>query len=370
MANIIENEYLPDWVSPPGETLLETIEALGMSQTDLANRMGRPIKTINEIIKGKAAITPETALQLEKVLGVPARFWLNREQQYRESLARQAEREELEAQVGWLDEIPVDELAQRNLIEWSEDRVQLLHNVLTFFGVASPREWHEVWFNPSVAFRKTLAYTSEPGAVAAWLRQGELEAQAIRCEPFDEARFRAALRQIRSLTVAPPEEFEPQMKTLCAQAGVAVALVRQFDRAKVSGATRWLTPDKALLQLSLRYKTNDHFWFSFFHESGHILLHGKRDVFLEDGDEDEGAKRKEKEADKFARDFLINADSYSAFVTRTKPYFSKEAIRAFAAEQGVAPGIVVGRLQHDEHLPYTHCNDLKQKFAWTSDVVQ
>jgi HTH-type transcriptional regulator / antitoxin HigA len=365
MANI-KNEYMPDSVSPPGETLLETLEALGMSQTDLANRMGRPLKTTNEIIKGKTAITPETALQLEKVLSVPARFWLNREQQYRESLARQAERENLGTQLDWLDQIPVSELAQRNLIEWCEDRVQLLRNVLTFFGVASPREWHEVWFNPNVAFRKTLAYISEPGAVAAWLREGELQAQGIHCEPFDGDRFRAALQQIRSLTVEPPEVFKLQMRALCAGSGVAVTLVKQFDQSKVSGATRWLTPDKALLQLSLRYKTNDHFWFSFFHESGHILIHGKRDVFLEDGCEDESAKRKEEEADKFARDFLIDVDSYGAFVQKTKPHFSKDKIRSFAAEQGVAPGIVVGRLQHDQHIPYANCNELKQRFEWPS----
>jgi hypothetical protein len=242
----------------------------------------------------------------------------------------------------------------------------LLRNVLIFFGVASPREWHEVWFNPRVAFRQTLAYISEPGAVAAWLREGELQAQGIYCEPFDEDRFRAALQQIRSLTVEPPEVFESQMRSICAGAGVAVALVKQFDQSKVSGATRWLTPDKALLQLSLRYKTNDHFWFSFFHESGHILIHGKRDAFLEDGGEDGNAKRKEKEADKFARDFLIDADSYGAFVQRTKPYFSKDKIRSFAAEQGIAPGIVVGRLQHDQHISYANCNELKQRFDWSS----
>lgn len=362
----LKNEYTPDWVSPPGETLLETIEALGMSQTDLANRMGRPQKTINEIIKGKAAITPETALQLEKVLNVPARFWLNREQQYRESLARQAEHEALETQLGWLDEIPVNELVQRKMVTWNEDRVQLLCNVLAFFGVASPREWREVWFNPNVAFRKTLAYTSEPGAVACWLREGELQAQSIECRPFDADRFRTVLYRIRALTVEPPETFESAMHSLCAEAGVALVLVKQYKQSKVSGATRWLTPDKALLQLSLRYKTNDHFWFSFFHEAGHILLHGKREVFLEDGNGGESSQRKEKEAHQFARDFLIDKNAYRSFVEETRPYFSKEKIRQFAATQGITPGIVVGRLQHDTHLQHTHCNDLKQKLDWVS----
>ena len=88
MANSLQNEYHPDSVSAPGETLAETLDALGISQTELAKRMDCPIKTINEIIQGKAAITTETALQLEQVLRLPASFWLKREQQYREALAR------------------------------------------------------------------------------------------------------------------------------------------------------------------------------------------------------------------------------------------------------------------------------------------
>lgn len=91
IANIPLNEYNPDSISAPGETLLETLDAIGMSQTELAKRMGRPIKTINEIVQEKAAITAETALQLEQVLRIPASFWLRYEQLYRESLARFAE---------------------------------------------------------------------------------------------------------------------------------------------------------------------------------------------------------------------------------------------------------------------------------------
>lgn len=83
-----QNEYRPDYVSSPGETLLETLETVGISQAELAKRMSGPIKTINEIIQKKAAITAETALQLEQVLHIPAAFWLKREQHYRESLAR------------------------------------------------------------------------------------------------------------------------------------------------------------------------------------------------------------------------------------------------------------------------------------------
>jgi len=103
----IENQYVPDYVSPPGETLLEVIEDKEMSQVELAKRMGRPQKTINEIIQGKAALTPETALQLERVLNIPASFWNNRERQYREFIARMAEQERLSSHTKWMKHFSV-----------------------------------------------------------------------------------------------------------------------------------------------------------------------------------------------------------------------------------------------------------------------
>src|ERR1035438_10206680 len=106
MSEQIQNQYVPDVVSPPGETLLELLESRRMSQAELADRTGRPKKTINEIVRGKAAITAETALQFERVLGIPASFWMAREQNYREALARCEELSTLESQSEWLETVP------------------------------------------------------------------------------------------------------------------------------------------------------------------------------------------------------------------------------------------------------------------------
>jgi HTH-type transcriptional regulator/antitoxin HigA len=363
MSNETQNLYTPDYVSPPGETLLEKIEELGMSQAELAQRVGRPKKTVNEIIWGKAAITPRTALQLERVLGIPASFWNNREQQYRQHLARKEEEMRLSNQVDWLQEFPVKAMAKMGWIQAFDDKVQQVSELLEFFGVASPEQWDAIWDPSLVAFRKTRAFRSDRGAVSAWLRKGEIEAQDIRCQPYSVKTFRQTLSGIRHLTLESPEIFHPELVRLCAEAGVAVVFVPQLPKARVSGATRWLTPDKALIQLSLRYKKDDQLWFTFFHEAGHILLHGKRDVFLE-GDDANDAK--EQEADDFAARTLIPPLKLKKFLEELKPGYcpSKNAIRAFANEIGIAPGIVVGRLQHDEHLPYSHCNDLKRTFVW------
>ena len=360
MAEETRNQYVPDYVSPPGETLLETLDAIGMSQAELAERTGHSKKMVNEIIKGKAAITAETALQLERVLGIPAAFWNNRDRQYREALAERQERQRLQRRVPWLDRFPVRHMAKLGWINASPDKPRQLREVLNFFGVASPAQWEELWGGRQVAFRKSPVFRSEPQAVAAWLRRGEVLSQAIQCELYDQDRFRSALLKVRRLTVDPPEVFEPRLTEWCSQCGVAVVFVRELPKAPVSGATRWLSAHKALVQLSLRYKTDDHLWFSFFHEAAHILLHGKRQVFVEDDSVDDVHERA---ANAFAADILIPQAQLDHFLRRHHR-ISKTAIRKFAAGVGVAPGIVVGRLQHDDLLDFSWCNDLKRRFVW------
>jgi Zn-dependent peptidase ImmA (M78 family)/transcriptional regulator with XRE-family HTH domain len=330
--------------------------------------MGRPKKTISEIINGKAAITPETALQLERVLGIPASFWNNRERDYREALARQEEQARLSEEVAWLDQIPVGEMTKQKWIQFYQDKVEQLREVLNFFAVASPEQWKEFWGGGiHVNFRKSPAFQSDPGAVAAWLRRGEIEAAEIECAGYDANKFKETLQQVRALTVEPPEIFQPEMVRLCAAAGVAVVFVPELPKTRTCGATRWLTSHKALIQLSLRHKTDDHLWFAFFHEAGHILLHGKRDVFLEGkGVQSADEQDKEEEANKFAADILIPSDQLKRFLASGQRR-SKAGIRQFASEIGIAPGIVVGRLQHDKHLPLSYCNELKCRLEWVSN---
>lgn len=356
-----ENQYQPDFVTPPGETLEEILGIVGMTQADLARRMGRPVKTINEIIKGKAGVTPETALQLELVLDTPASFWNNREKRYRESLARNEEREQLEDHVKWLENFPIKEMIKVGWIESFADSIDQLREVLNFFGVVSPTQWEDMWMKSDAVFRTSPVFEADPFAVAAWLRKGEIEAQQIDSAKYDESKYIASLHKIRDLTNDGPDKFVPEVTNLCAQAGVATVFIRELPKSRASGATRWLNSNKALIQLSLRYKTNDHLWFTFFHEAGHILLHGKRDVFLEDG---VAEPEKEKQADKFASDFLIPPGEYSQFEPSFKKGFSHSDVINFAQRIGVAPGIVVGRLQHNGKIPQSHLNKLKQRLAW------
>jgi HTH-type transcriptional regulator/antitoxin HigA len=358
--------FQPDYSIPPGEILAEYLDSLDMSQRDLAIRTGLTPKTINEIVNAKAPVTAETALKFERVLGRPAHFWQNLESLYQESLAREHERERLQAAgLDWLKKVPVAAMAKLGWLPRLKEPVAQLDAVFRFFGVNAVEQWLAMWDGHQVAYRQSKRFEAHPEAVSAWLRKGELDAQNIRCAPYDRARFLAVLHEIRGLTRQPPEVFQPRLIELCATAGVAVALVPELPKTGVSGATRWLSADKALIQVSLRYKSDDQLWFTFFHEAGHVLLHGKKDIFIEGNGLD---NEKEHEANRYAADFLIPPAKLRALLLAGRPTLA--LVEAFAADIGIAPGIVVGRLQRERVYDHKIGNGLKRRLCWAAPCAE
>jgi len=183
----------------------------------------------------------------------------------------------------------------------------------------------------------------------------------ILCGPFNKEAFRSLLQDIRPLTQTAPERFEKEVVTKCAKVGVAVVFTPSIEGAPVYGATRWLTPEKALIQLSLRSKFEDLLWFTFFHEAGHILLHGKREIFIE---EDGSHDVREHVADRFARDILVQPAAYRKFINSGK-YHEPKTVKEFARQIGISPAIIVGRLHHEKRLLFSHMNNLRRRFKFT-----
>jgi HTH-type transcriptional regulator/antitoxin HigA len=358
-------EYTPQTVSPPGETLKETLEELGISQADLARRTGLSTKHVNQIVQGTAALSPETALLLERTTGVPATVWNTIEASWRAQLVRQEDYEALTNQVGWLDKFPLADLVARNVLPDRRKTVVNLQRLLDFFGVASPAVAEDLWSGYSIAFRRSTTTPPNEYATYAWLRLAVLEARRRPCMPYRREALHDLLPNIRALTTQNPNLWITQLPELCAQAGVAVVFSPAFKNTHLSGATRWLTPDKALIAFTDRYKKDDRFWFTVFHEIGHVLLHGKRLTFLDD-DPLKGTSAAEEEANIFAAHALIPPEYEAAYETlrrRPKPFTN---IDRFAAQVGVAPGIVVGRLQHDKALDWREGNKLKRDFDFTA----
>jgi HTH-type transcriptional regulator / antitoxin HigA len=361
MATDPRSAWTPDWSVVPGDLLVEALEERGMTQAELARRIGRPLKTISEIANGKASITPDTAIQLERALGISASFWNGLETRYREAIALERSRRALDSEVSWLSNFPVNELVNRGLIATGLPPSDRLAALLSFFGVANPAAWQVNWQRSSASYRLARAHKSNEYALAAWLRWGEKEAERVKTGTFDAARFETALHEARGLSrltiLAMATE---RLRDLAADAGVVVVVIPELPGARVSGAARWLPNDRALIQLSLRYLSDDQFWFSFFHEAGH-LLRGKGKVdFVEDldtGNDDQD----EQLANAFARNLLLPVASYDAFVAAKD--FSANAVEAYADAEGLSAGIVVGRLQRDTLVPPSQLNHLKRRYA-------
>lgn len=368
MATKLNNEYNPDVVTAPGETLKEILEDRMMSQTELAQRLGLTHKTINEIIHGKAPLTHETALGLENVFGIPANFWNSYETTYRAHLTRKEAMKQLEANKSWLDKTPWRQAQKLGWIQAHSSIPAQFNEVLRFLGIASPEEYDKVYSNLVVQWRRAKDYESDNFASVFWLRKGELDALELAKDPdiewaeYDASRFELYLQQIRALTCdREPTSFVSRLQKWCAFAGVAVVFVPDLEGTKASGATRWLSPTRALIQLSLRYKTNDQLWFSFYHEAAHILKHPKKQVFLE-GDKQEQDEY-EIEANRFAQDMLIPPSEFASFI-KAYPSPSKLQVEDFAEKIGIDPGIVVGRLQREKIISFNLYNDLKQRYDW------
>ena len=344
MSRIETHAFRPDYAIPPGETLRERLAELNLSQTEVATRANLSTKHVNQIIQGGAPITLETAIVLERITGLPARYWIRREADYREGLLRSKPRALTEDDDKWLSSLPIKELQKRGKLPVERNHGRLFDAALSFFGVADRDAWQRVWRGPVAAFRRSTAFTSDPGAVVSWLRIAQLEAQGAKVAPFSAAAFRRALQEIRSLTAG----GEPnRIVELCAEAGVVVVFIPEVKRCRISGAAWWASPSRAVIALSDRYKKDDFFWFTFFHEAAHLLLHSKKETFI-DGDADDDML--EDEANRFAADYLIPPEYARHLGTLHTP----AAAVAFAKEIGIAPGIVVGRLQHEGQWGWGH----------------
>lgn len=356
-----------DFATAPGETLADTLDTLGMTQTELAERTGLSKKTINLIIKGNEPLTHTTALALEKVLRIPARFWLNLENQYREHLSRVQEHQQLAAYAEWARTFPYAEMAKKGFVTAARKAEEKALILLTYFGVSTPEQWQSCYgeMELELSYRRANRESEKFHALTAWLRKGELLANETNAAEFDPVAFETALKKIRSFTTLnDPKVFIPQMQRLCADAGVVYHLIPELTGLGVSGVMRWFHK-RPMIQQSLLFKTNDHFWFTFFHEAKHVLQNRKKSIFLEGDKAEHEDQQREHEANQFASNLMLPTADWKAFVAAAS--FSVSNIQRFAKSQNIHPGIIAGRLLHDQKIDYYQpAAKLRSKFKWAT----
>jgi len=359
-------EHTPsDLAIPPGEYLEEVLSELGMTKNELARRMNRPAPKLSAIFSGEKTITPDTALQLEKVVGVPAHIWAGLEAEYRLTLARHQKVHEMQKLRE--ESRSVTKFCYSELVKWgfvakktkATEKVQELHH---FFGVTSLKNIPTLK-RYQAAFRQGTGKRS-PEATSSWLRIGELQAQKTKAAPFQKNVLKSALPSIHEMTRLSPDKFEARLRQILLDAGVVLVFCPHLTKTYLHGATFWMGQKKAVLMLTNRGSWADIFWFSLFHEIGHLLLHSKKMVFLEGENLEHQLDKPEKEADRFAADILIQPGDFEAFIS-AKAFYPRD-IEAFACHLGIDPGIVVGRLQHDGNLKNSWHNHLRLRYEWKS----
>lgn len=346
---------------PPGQTLIDWLDRVNLTQAEFARRTSLTPKHINQVVKGGAGISPDVALAFERVTAIPARYWTQLDANYQTAKHRVEETAELQDHLDLVGLFPVRELVRLGVIDKVEPKVAQLRELLKFFAVADARALEEVWLKPTL-FRLSQSFDANQAALATWLRLAELEASEIDTEKFDPARCRGALDEMRALSALPGIEWLKPLRQLTASMGIAMVILKELPRCRVNGATSWLSPEKAMMVLSLRHRRNDIFWFTFFHELCHLLRHSKKTTFV-DAQESGISDELEAEADAFASRTLIPPAAASRLVELT----TASQVQAFAEEIGVAPGIVVGRMQHDGYIPHSRWTPLIQRYRFSDD---
>jgi plasmid maintenance system antidote protein VapI len=356
------SSFTPDWASPPGDTIATILMERRLTSGELARRIKRTKGEVEDLLHGRAEITADIARELAGVLGATEAFWTSREAQYNKDLARLEREASLSRAREWLSEIPVEEMVNRGWLKTTTGTTDKVTACLQFFGVSTVPSWRKTYMDvlQTVAFRTSPTFASQPGAVVAWLRQGEVLASSIKCKSWDPSRFRTELVALRALTrVKDPDIFIPELKQRSAECGVAIVVLRAPKMCRASGASRFFSPKRALLMLSFRYLSDDHFWFTFFHEAGHLVLHGDRKIFLE-GDGTLSSSEEE-EANAFAANLLIPPEHKKEMLEL--PINGIQVVR-FARRIGVSAGLVVGQLQHHGRIRQNQLQNLKRRFVW------
>jgi HTH-type transcriptional regulator/antitoxin HigA len=336
----------------PGEYISEELEARGWSQLDLAEILGRPPQAVNEIIRAKRAITPDTARGLASAFGTSAQLWMNLQSAYDLAQMQQSESNVIARKAKLYEFAPIGEMQKRGWIEKSSNFDVVEHQVLNFFGdevlAAAARKATEGDWNPPQR---------------AWLMRAKQLAKTIQVTGrFTAKAFQLALNAL-SLLKSDPEEIRKVPRVL-SEAGIRFLIVAPLAHSKIDGACFWLSENEPVVVLSFRYDRVDWFWHTLMHELAHVK-HGDGktiatlDIRLVGADAVTASEKTpaETRADHFAVAFLVDQEELSGFIQRT-PVFSRVKLVGFAKRLGVHPGIVVGQLQYRKLVPYTNFRPL------------
>ena len=334
--------------TPPGATIREQLKDRGMSQKEFAARMDLSEKHVSKLINGEVQLTPEVAVRLETVLGIPAKFWNSLEAIYREKLLKVEAENNMDEDEFLAQQFPYSEMAKYGWIQGTRNAKEKVIYLRQYFGVVRLSLLGNEQIT-KIACRRLAITEKSDLALMAWAQEARIQAREIHTSPIDINSLIGSIPEIRKMTIMEPDEFCPRIKKTLENCGIALVFLPHLKGSFLQGAS-FLDGNKIVVGLTARGKDADKFWFSLFHELAHIVLGHIRKI---NGTTDQD----EMDANTWSEDTLINAEEFAAFKRRRD--YSEKNVLAFAREQEIAPGIVVGRMQRDRMIKYSMLNNQK-----------
>ena len=353
---VSDNEFNPDWVSAPGDTIIDLMDEHGFNEEEFSKKIGLSLTKGRELISGELILTEKIANKLELLFEVSMNFWLSRENKYRkhkDAIIRQNNE--------WVQSLPTSDMSKLGWIPKGLSGNKKVEYCLSFFGVSSVPEWFNYYKNKqtAIAFRKSEAFKTEEMAVITWLKKAEYSSRKQKTYVWDKEVLKSSLEELRKYCLEPdPKVFLPAIRTILADAGVALVILPTPTGCPARGATCIFEPSKATRIMSFRYLRDDHFWFTLFHEVGHLVLHNCEQHRIEGMN---GlSEKEEQEANHFSSNLLIPPAHRAEFESLNGRNWKN--IIKFARKIGVSKGIVLGKLKHAKKIPYDHFAKFKVKY--------
>lgn len=338
--------------TPPGATIKEQLEDRGMTQKEFALRMDMSEKHISKLINGEVHLTPDVALRLEHVLGIPAEYWNNLEAIYQEKCARVQAENEMDTDIELAKAFPYSEMAKLGWVATTRSAVEKVKNLRDYFQVAKLGALNNLMI-PGISYRRVGSNVQTDYALAAWAQQARLCARELEVSSISVAKLQECIPVIRKMTLETPDVFCAKLIETMAECGIALVFLPHMKGSFLHGAT-FFEGKKIVMGLTVRGRDADRFWFSLFHEIGHIV---KGHL----GRQSETPEADEREADAFAAETLIPHVMLESFLNAG--IFNESTVESFAKQIGIAPGIVVGRLQKENVIHFNQMYNLKEQYT-------
>ena len=354
----------PDLLIHPGETISDILEERSLTQKELAERAGVSEPFLSDVIRGKKDISKSLAMGLEYALGVRSSFWLNLQANYDAELLSLQEEETVQEEekevLKTIHEV-VRFLFFFSLIPKDLKEKKEILQLRYFFKVSSLLGLRRL--APAGAFRMSGTAAVNNDVLGAWLCMCKvLGENSNSLNNFDATKTGRLIGELKGFMCNAKGDIIRALPELLSQYGIDFSVVHNFRGAPVHGYIEREKNGTYQMVLTIRGSYAYIFWFSLFHELGHIV-NGDLNRTGRLIDTDAGANsERETRADRFAEDALLDPDSYKEFIK--KGDYSLTAIRNYAKSQSVPAFIAIGRLQKDKLIPWNRFTRYKPKYSW------